>query len=93
MALVYPFKAVRPKVELAKEVASPPYDVLSSEEARVAATENSFLHVTKSEIDLPADLSMYDISVYEKAKSTLDSFIVIQFKVIPFLNPNSTKSP
>jgi uncharacterized protein (DUF1015 family) len=75
MAIVYPFKAVRPKVELAKEVASPPYDVLSSEEARVAANENSFLHVTKSEIDLPADLSMYDISVYEKAKSTLDSFI------------------
>lgn len=77
MTNIQPFRAVRPKVELAKEVASPPYDVLSSEEARVAAAghPNTFLHVTKSEIDLPADLSIYDASVYEQAKINLQSFI------------------
>ena len=77
MATIFPFKAVRPKVDLANEVASPPYDVLSSDEARDLAKDrlNSFLHVTKSEIDLPADLSMYDTSVYEMAKSNLQSFL------------------
>lgn len=77
MAHIFPFKALRPTPESAKEVASPPYDVLSSEEARVAAAEhpNSFLHVTKSEIDMPADLSIYDESVYLKAKSNLEDFI------------------
>jgi len=58
-------------------VASPPYDVLSSEEARMLASTNqhSFLHVTKSEIDMPVDLSIYDNSVYQKAKSNLDQMI------------------
>lgn len=77
MAIIHPFKAVRPKSELAKEVASPPYDVLSSDEARLATAKhpNSFLHVTKSEIDLPQSLSIYDESVYEKAKSNLQGFL------------------
>jgi uncharacterized protein (DUF1015 family) len=73
MARIFPFKAVRPTPSYALEVASPPYDVLSSQEARdaVAGKPNSFLHVTKSEVDMPADLSIYDVSVYEKAKSNL----------------------
>ena len=73
MAIISPFKALRPNVEFTKEVASPPYDVLSSEEARILAKDqpNSFLHVTKSEIDMPVELSIYDTSVYEKAKSNL----------------------
>ena len=73
MAIIFPFKAVRPKPEFAAEVASPPYDVLSSEEARASATSspNSFLHVTKSEIDMPTDLSIYDPAVYAKAKENL----------------------
>ena len=73
MAIIFPFKAVRPKPEFAAEVASPPYDVLSSEEARESAksSPNSFLHVTKSEIDMPADLSIYDPAVYAKAKDNL----------------------
>ena len=77
MSIIFPFKAVRPKVELAKDVASPPYDVLSSDEARSLVQKNpySFLHVTKSEIDMPRDLSMYDTSVYEKAKSNLTSML------------------
>ena len=55
MANIKPFKALRPKPELVKQVASRPYDVLNSEEAREEAKNNphSFLHVTKSEIDLP----------------------------------------
>ena len=75
MAIIFPFKAVRPQVELAKEVASPPYDVLSSEEARASANPHSFLHITKSEIDMPTSLSIYDASVYEKAKSNLLSML------------------
>jgi uncharacterized protein (DUF1015 family) len=77
MAIISPFKALRPNIEFAKEVASPPYDVLSSEEARVLAKDhpNSFLHVTKSEIDMPIGLSIYDTSVYEKAKANLKAFV------------------
>lgn len=77
MAIISPFKALRPNIEFAKELASPPYDVLSSEEARVFAKDqpNSFLHVTKSEIDMPVGLSIYDTSVYEKAKTNLKMFV------------------
>ncbi len=77
MAIIFPFKAVRPQTALAKEVASPPYDVLSSEEARNLASSNphSFLHVTKSEIDMPTNLSIYDSTVYQKAKSNLDQML------------------
>ncbi len=77
MALVFPFKAIRPQPHFAAAVAAPPYDVLSSEEARTAAANDqySFLHVTKSEIDMPVDLSIYDPSVYEKAKANLLQFI------------------
>jgi len=77
MAIVFPFKAIRPQPSFAAAVAAPPYDVLSSEEARTAAAHDqySFLHVTKSEIDMPVDLSIYDSSVYEKAKANLLQFI------------------
>lgn len=77
MAVIFPFKAVRPKSEFAAEVASPPYDVLSSEEARETAKSfpHSFLHVTKSEIDMPADLNIYDPSVYAKAKENLNEML------------------
>jgi uncharacterized protein (DUF1015 family) len=77
MAIVFPFKAIRPQPNFAAAVAAPPYDVLSSEEARTAAAHDqySFLHVTKSEIDMPVDLSIYDSSVYEKAKTNLLQFI------------------
>ncbi|MEN9949938.1 MAG: hypothetical protein RLY85_690 [Bacteroidota bacterium] len=77
MAKILPFRALRPQPAEAKAVASPPYDVLSSDEARaaVAGLPNSFLHVTKSEVDMPADLSIYDNTVYEKAKSNLQAMI------------------
>jgi uncharacterized protein (DUF1015 family) len=77
MAIIKPFKGLRPKPELAEQVASRPYDVLSSEEARVEAKDNpySFLHITKSEIDLPAGIDVHSTSVYQKAKENLDQFI------------------
>jgi uncharacterized protein (DUF1015 family) len=77
MAIISPFKAVRPKPELAPQVASRPYDVLNSAEARVEAKDNpySFLHVTKSEIDLPADIDTHSKAVYEKAKENLQKLI------------------
>lgn len=77
MAHIYPFKAVRPQPSFARQVASPPYDVLSSQEAReaVAGNPHSFLHVTKSEVDMPASLSIYDPSVYEKAKTNLAAML------------------
>lgn len=77
MAIISPFRALRPTKELAAVVASPPYDVLSSDEARSEALGNdhSFLHVTKSEIDLPAEVDVHGQEVYEKAKSNLDQLM------------------
>jgi uncharacterized protein (DUF1015 family) len=73
MANISPFNALRPDPEMAAEVASRPYDVLNSEEAREEAAGNpfSFLHVTKSEIDLPSDVNQYSEQIYEKAKENL----------------------
>jgi uncharacterized protein (DUF1015 family) len=76
MADIQPFRALRPKKELANKVASRPYDVLNSEEARMEASGNpySFLHITKSEIDLPEHTDPYSERVYHKAKDNLDIF-------------------
>ena len=77
MARIKPFQALRPHKEYAAQLASRPYDVLNSEEARKEVSGNllSFLHVTKAEIDLPADANTYSEEVYEKAKSNLQQFI------------------
>jgi uncharacterized protein (DUF1015 family) len=77
MITVNPFTALRPEVSFAKDVASRPYDVLNSAEARAEAqgNPNSFLHITKSEIDLPDDVDIHSMDVYEKAKQNLDAFI------------------
>ena len=77
MAIIKPFHALKPIPESAQQVASPPYDVLNSEEARAAANGNpfSFLHVTKSEIDLPATVDPHSQEVYDKAKENLQQFI------------------
>ena len=77
MAQIKPFQAVRPKSEMAQQVASPPYDVLNSTEARADAAGNpySFLHVTKSEIDLPEDIDTHSLLVYEKANANLQQLI------------------
>lgn len=76
MAVIRPFKALRPAKQLAARVASRPYDVLNSDEARTEAAGNpySFLHITKSEIDLPESTNVHDQAVYDKAKENLESF-------------------
>lgn len=77
MATIQPFRALRPQAELAATLASRPYDVLNSEEARKEAGDNpvSFLHVTKSEIDLPADTDLHSQQVYDKARENLNRLI------------------
>lgn len=77
MAIIKPFRALRPHNEYAAQVASRPYDVLNSEEARKEAKDNllSFLHVTKSEIDLPVDSDVHSEAVYQKAKENLEHLI------------------
>ena len=77
MVTISPFKALRPSAELAKQVASRPYDVLNSKEAKTEAQGNntSFLHITKSEIDLPETTDIHAQEVYDKAKENLDAFI------------------
>jgi uncharacterized protein (DUF1015 family) len=74
MATLKPFKGLRPVPQMASQVASPPYDVLNPAEARALVRGNkwSFLHVNKSEVDLPEDINLYDKRVYEKAKENLD---------------------
>jgi uncharacterized protein (DUF1015 family) len=74
MASIHPFRALRPAADKAAAVSSVPYDVVSTEEAREIAQGNplSFLHVTRSEIDLPAGTDAYSAQVYQKAKENLD---------------------
>jgi uncharacterized protein (DUF1015 family) len=77
MITVSPFNALRPEPQLAKQVASKPYDVLNSQEAKAEAigNPNSFLHITKSEIDLPESIDIHSTAVYEKAKENLAAFM------------------
>jgi uncharacterized protein (DUF1015 family) len=76
MATIFPFRALRPKKELAQQLASRPYDVLNSKEAGTEANGNpySFLHVTKSEIDLDASVDVHAPAVYAKAAENLQLF-------------------
>ena len=73
MAIVRPFKAIRPAEALADKVAALPYDVMNSQEARDMTANNpySFLHVDKAEIDLDPATYLYDKCVYEKARDNL----------------------
>src|SRR6056297_1153426 len=77
MADIRPFKGLRPKENLVEKIASPPYDVLNSEEAREMVKDNpySFLHVVKPEIDLPKSVDHYSEKVYKKAEENLKKLI------------------
>jgi uncharacterized protein (DUF1015 family) len=77
MAHIEPFRGVRPRRDLARLVAAPPYDVLSSEEAREMAAGNpySFLHIGKPEIDLPPGTNPYADEVYAKGRENFDRLI------------------
>ena len=76
MAILKPFKGLRPPIEIAKDLASRPYDVLNSEEAREEAKGNpySLLHIIKPEIDLPESIDIHSEPVYDKAKENFLSF-------------------
>ncbi len=76
MAILKPFKGLRPPKNISKELASRPYDVLNSSEAREEARSNqySLLHIIKPEIDLPVGTDEHDQSVYDKAKENLQKF-------------------
>ncbi len=76
MAIVKPFKGLRPPRELVEEVEARPYDVLDSEEARTEAgtNEKSLYHIIKPEINFEPDTSEYDPRVYESAKQQFEKF-------------------
>jgi uncharacterized protein (DUF1015 family) len=77
MAIIRPFKALRPTKEKAQLVASVPYDVVNRDEAKHFAEGNplSYLHITRSEIDLPEVKDVYSKEVYLKAKQNLKRII------------------
>jgi uncharacterized protein (DUF1015 family) len=77
MAIIKPFRALRPPKELAEKVSALPYDVMNVVEACAMAAGNpdSFLHISRPEIDLPPEIDPHDESVYLRGKVNLDDFI------------------
>ncbi len=77
MVKIKGLRGIRPRKELAKEIASLPYDVLNFAEARSLAAGNphSFLHIVKSEIDLPEDIDPYAEEVYRQAAKNLNNML------------------
>lgn len=77
MATVKPFKGIRPPQDLVEKIASRPYDVLDSEEARAEAAGNdkSLYHIIKPEIDFEPGTSEYDIRVYDQAAKNFNKFL------------------
>lgn len=76
MAILKPFRGLRPPQNIVEKLASRPYDVLNSKEARHEAKGNpySLLHIIKPEIDLPEDISLYSDAVYQKAAENFKKF-------------------
>jgi uncharacterized protein (DUF1015 family) len=74
---IRPFKALRPTVDKASKVASPPYDVLSSDEARQMAKDNpiSFLRVIKPEVDFEPSVDVYSDSIYQRGLDNLEALV------------------
>lgn len=77
MKLIQPFRGLRPPVDSAALVSAPPYDVINRKEARALAANNpqSFLHVSKAEIDLPDTIEAFDSRVYETARRRLVAMV------------------
>lgn len=77
MAVIRPFRALRPQADRAQLVASVPYDVVNTDEARALADGNplSFLHVSRPEIDLPAGTDIHSDVVYRKAVENFEKLI------------------
>jgi len=77
MAIIKPFRALRPPKDLVEKVSALPYDVMNVEEAcaMAAGNPNSFLHISRAEIDLPPEVDPHDESVYLQGKLNLSEFI------------------
>lgn len=77
MSVIKPFKGLRPPQDLVERVSCLPYDVMNSEEAAAMAAgkPESLLHVTRAEIDLPANTDMHSNVVYEKAVQNFDKML------------------
>jgi uncharacterized protein (DUF1015 family) len=77
MAIIKPFKALRPLHSLVSKVAALPYDVVSLDEAKCISGQNeySFLHVDRAEVDLDESIDHHDVKVYEKARQNLEHMI------------------
>ncbi len=77
MAVLRPFKAIRPVQALVDKVAALPYDVMNTEEARAMVKDNpySFLHIDKAEIDFEVGVNPYSQTVYEKARKNLNDML------------------
>ena len=86
MSQIRPFRALRPEPSLASKIAAVPYDVVNTEEARALAAGNdlSFLHVSRAEIDLPADTNPYADIVYRTAA---ERFAVIRTSMVEEAEP------
>lgn len=80
MVRIEPFKGLRPKKDIVSKLASPPYDVLSSTEAKKLTADNpfSFLRISKAEVDLPDGVDLYSDEVYNKAQENFSKFIADQ---------------
>ena len=89
MTLIRPFRGLRPVPTRARDVLAPPYDALSSAKARERAKGKpwSFLHVSRAEIDLPADTDAYADSVYATAAENLRRMIA-EGVLVRDANPN-----
>ncbi len=77
LSIVKPFRGLRPKPEFAQEIASPPYDVLSTQEAREIAKNNpnSFLRVNKAELEFDDNVNPYSERVYQRGKDNLTKLV------------------
>jgi len=83
MATVHPFRAVRPRPKYVEEIASGPYDIVSTDEARQEAERRprSFLHVIRPEVDLSPDTDVHDEAVYEQGAANLRQFVEADYTV------------
>jgi len=83
MAIIKPFKGLRPPKDIAQDVSSLPYDVMNSKEAAEMAKDkkNSLLHITRAEIDLPEGIDIHSEAVYNKAVENFQKFIANKWLV------------
>lgn len=83
MAVLRPFKAIRPRKDLVEKVVVPPYDNFNRDEAKEIIKDNpySFLHIDRAEVDLDIEIGLYDVRIYEKARDNLLDFIKKEYSL------------